>query len=197
VPQLPLREVLSGILEDGKVDVEVLLLDALSSQAKLRSYRERLFESPNQSYEDYLVTGEHEKSELYHDTNRTAENIRHMVADIRRKKGDSWTPRLTVKRYDSAPACFVLRIDDRILVEQYHYGKVAADTRAILGKDMPLVEYGPSPSSLYADESDPLRRPFGLLEDHFKYALARAQSMDVGVEAAQQGDAADSAARRS
>ncbi len=180
-----LREVLSGILEASKVDVEVLLLDPLSDQAKLRSYRERLFESPSQSFPDYLATGEHEKSDLYHDTNRTMENIRHMVADIRRKKGAPWTPRLTVKLYDSAPACFVVRIDDHILVEQYHYGKIAADTRAILGKDMPLVEYGLSPSSLYVDESDPLRRPFGLLEDHLRYALAQARSVDVGVQSAQ------------
>ncbi len=192
-----LREVLSTILEEGNADVEVLLLNPESRQAKLRSYRERLFESSEQSYNDYLEKGDHEKSDLYHDTNRTIENILHMVAEIRRRKGDGWAPRLTVGLYDSAPSCFVLRIDDHILVEQYHYGKIVRETRAILGKDMPLVEYRDAPSPLYEDQSDALRRPFGLLVDHFRYALAQARILDVGMETAQRGDSTGGATSRS
>lgn len=85
-------------------------------------------------------------------------------------------PKLTVGLYASAPACFVLRIDDRVLVEQYHYGKIVPEeTPAILGKDMPLFEYWASTPELYKSKSDPLRMPFGLLVDHFEYALAQSR----------------------
>lgn len=175
-----LREAVSGVLETGKAELEILLLDPDSEQAKYRSYRERLFVSEDQDYKSYLNQGEHEKSELYQDTNRTIQNIRHMIEDIGRRKDDSkWMPRLKVGLYGSAPACFILRVDDRVLVEQYHYGKIVRETRAILGKDMPLVEYSEAPSQLYKDESNPLRRPFGLLVDHFNYALAQARKLKL------------------
>jgi hypothetical protein len=174
-----LREAVSSVLENGKAELEVLLLDPDSEQAQYRSYRERLLVSADQGYEGYMKDGEHKKSELYQDTNRTIQNIRYMVEDIRRRKGSSWAPHLTVGLYASAPACFVLRVDDRLLVEQYHYGKIVRETRAILGKDMPLVEYCEAPSRLYEDESNPLRRPFGLLADHFEYALAQARKLKL------------------
>jgi len=116
-----------------------------------------------------------------------------------------WKPRLTLGLYDTAPACLVLRIDDCVLVEQYHYGKIAKETRAIFGKDMPLVEYARKPDriseKLYEkNESNPLRRPFVLLVNHFEYALARAEKVDlfttVRADAAQQQHAADRASRR-
>jgi len=67
-----------------------------------------------------------------------------------------------------------------VLVEQYHYGKVAAaKTRATLGKDMPLVEYTQEPSRFYVNDSNPLRRPFDLLVDHLTYALSHARILVV------------------
>jgi hypothetical protein len=171
------------VLENTKAELQILLLDPDSEQAKYRSYRERLFVSTEQSFDSYLQSGEHEKSDLYHDTKRTIEFIRDMVNDVRRTKtagSASWSPRLEVGLYASAPACFVLRVDDRVLVEQYHYGKVVRHTRAVLGKDMPLFEYAEAPSSLYQDGSDPLRRPFRLLVDHFEYALAQSRRVDIG-----------------
>jgi hypothetical protein len=174
-----LREAVSSVLEEERAEVEVLLLDPESEQAKYRSYRERLFVSGDENYDTYLSRGQHERSELYYDTNRTIRNIQEMVEDIRRRKGRDWVPRLTVALYASAPACFILRVDDRVLVEQYHYGKIVRQTRAILGKDMPLFEYCETPSTLYREESDPLRRPFGLLVDHFQYAMAQARRLEV------------------
>lgn len=174
-----LRELLSGILADDKVNLEVLLLDPDSHQAKLRSYRERLFEAPDQSYDDYILN-DHFKSDLYHDTNRTMDYIKQMLSDLRRKKGAAWIPKIRVRKYDSAPACFILRVDGHILVEQYHYGKISTEMRSILGKDMPLVEYldlTDQQSSLYT--SDPFRQPFGLLVDHFRYAFGEAREVVV------------------
>jgi hypothetical protein len=190
-----LREAISGLLEQGEVAVDVLLLDPDSLQAQYRSYREQLFISEDQTFEQYLEQKQHEKSELFHDTLRTIEHIRHMVEDIRRRKaGTTWEPRLTVALYASAPACFLLRIDDRMLVEQYHYGKIAPQTRSILGKDMPLFEYRRSSARLYEDESDPLRRPFDLLVNHLEYAQARARRVDVP-QAAVRAPVADRPAR--
>lgn len=176
----PLREAVYSVLENGEIELELLVLDPDSEQAKYRSYRERLFAPPAPGYDDYLQEGGHENSDLYHDTRRTIDNIHQMVADVGRTKDADWIPRLKVVVYQSAPACFVLRIDDRVLVEQYHYGKVAAPkTRAILGKDMPLVEYTQKPSRFYVNESDPLRRPFDLLVDHLTYALSHARILEV------------------
>ena len=201
----PLREAISGVLAAGKVDVEVLLLDPDSDQARFRSYRERLFGSPLQAYEDFLQTGDHEKSDLYHDTRRTVDNVNDTIANLRRGKGNTWQPRLTLGLYDTAPGCFVLRVDDSVFVEQYHYGKIAKETHAILGKDMPLVEYARTPSQIcekvYTKESNPLRRPFDLLVDHFGYALAQAKKVELsamaGEGAAESQHAADGASRRS
>lgn len=172
-----LREAISGVIDKG-TELEVLILDPESEQAKYRSYRERLFVAPNQSYDDYLNSGEHKNSDLFHDTNRTIQNIRHMISDLHDRKSMNWVPRLSLGLYKSAPACFVLRIDDRILIEQYHYGKSEEkNTRSILGKDMPLFEYCKS-SSLIC-ESDPLRSPFDLIENHLDFVSAQSKVVDL------------------
>lgn len=173
-----LREAISSVLENNKVEIEVLLLDPNSKQAEYRSYREHLIIAPGLSFDNYLKSGEHERSDLYHDTRRTIENIKHMVDDISRRNGKNWQPKLTVKLYKSSPACFILIIDDNVLVEQYHYGKIAKHTRAILGKDMPLIEYYRMPHKLYKKQSDPLRRPFDLLVNHYDFVLSQSQPME-------------------
>ena len=182
-----LREALSLILENNRAEIEVLLLDPISEQAEYRSYREDLIVAPDQSFDEYLKSGEHKQSDLYHDTRRTLDNIQNMITNIRRKKDNDWQPKLKVKLYGSSPSCFILRIDDKVLVEQYHYGKIAMHTRAILGKDMPLIEYCKLPHKLYADQSDPLRRPFDLLIDHFDFVLSRSQPMEEWITAQQDG----------
>jgi hypothetical protein len=200
----PLRKAISSVLEAGKAAVEVLLINPDSDQARFRSFRERLFVSPGEMYEHYISQGAHDNSDLAHDTRRTIDNIKEMIADLRRGKDATWKPRLALGLYDTAPACFVLRIDDRVLVEQYHYGKIAKETRAILGKDMPLVEYARMPDRIsekvYKNESNSLRRPFDLLVNHFEYVLAQASKVElfatVREDAAQQQPASDGATRR-
>ncbi len=76
----------------------------------------------------------------------------------------------------------MLRVDDTVLAEQYHYGKVVPrgqrEAPAILGKDMPLIEYRQTGSSLY----DPinLRSPFELLNNHFEFTFANAEIVPFG-----------------
>jgi hypothetical protein len=165
------------------VDLEVLLLDPESDQARYRSYREQLFGGgSNETYVEYIKHSQHENSELYQDTNRTIERIQHMIEHIIQRNKVEIVPKLKVGLYASAPACFVIRIDDRVLVEQYHYGKIVReDTPAILGKDMPLIECCENSSELYADKSDPLRRPFSLLANHFEFALAQSNPVKFQV----------------
>jgi len=165
------------LVERGKVRVEMLLLDPDSEQAKYRSYRERLLDTPDQGYQEYLDKDLHRQSQLYRDTLRTIERIWQMVGDIRKNKDPAWVSRLSVKLYASAPACFVLRVDERVLVEQYHYGKVSRGRVAILGSEMPLVEYRRCPTHLYETSSDPLRRPYDLLVDHLDHAFVLAREV--------------------
>jgi hypothetical protein len=174
-----LREALAHALSRGTVKVEVLLLDPDSEQAHIRSYRERLFVSPSDRFDEYEDQRGHQKSDMYHDTMRTIENIKHMVSDLRGLDRGNWRPQLTVARYSSAPACFALRIDDHVLVEQYHYGKLTQGTRAILGKDMPLVEYCDATNPLYRDGSSSVRQPFGLLVNHLEFVLAQSEHIPI------------------
>ena len=93
------------------------------------------------------------------------------------KANDNFQMRL----YSSAPACFMLMVDDSVLVEQYHYGKILpqgdqGDFPVILGKDMPLLEYTRTPSDLFDTDPfgiDPLRNPYKLLENHFAFIFEK------------------------
>lgn len=172
----PLFNAIVGLI-DKEVELRILLIDSACEQAKYRSYRERLFSGPGLSLDEYLSSGQHSQADLYRDTERSVVNLRRQLTAIRTRKNRGWQPNVAIRRYATAPACFMLRVDDRVLVEQYHYGKVVpegqSEAPAILGKDMPLVEYRQSGSTLY----DPiaLRSPFALLNNHFEFAFDNAQ----------------------
>jgi hypothetical protein len=86
----------------------------------------------------------------------------------------SGNSRFQVRIYDSAPACFLLVIDDTVFVEQYHYGKLVPgqdEYPVVLGKNMPPVEYSHDSSDLY--ETDALRNSVELLKDHFEFVFER------------------------
>ncbi len=156
-------------LEDSASPVEfrVLLLNPDGEQAKYRSYREYLLNNPQMKREDYWSDlGLHERSDLYRDTRRTIERIHTMNSRNNRK--------IDFRLYDSAPACFMLLIDDIVLIEQYHYGSMHSHplttVNIILGADTALVEYhrpDQKRPNLYADrvEIDTV----GLMEDHFHF----------------------------
>jgi len=177
----PLFNAIVTLIGDGSVDVRVLLIDRGCQQAKYRSYRERLFADQDLSFEAYLESGLHGQSDLFRDTARSISNLRTQMSALRRKRGEDWQPQLQVKAYDTSPGCFMLRVDDRVLVEQYHYGKVVpedqGDAPAILGKDMPLIEYRQEGSPLY--KAIELRNPFRLLNNHFQFAFDRASDVDI------------------
>jgi hypothetical protein len=182
-PGQELWHAILNVIEAGKVDLKVLILEPESEQAMYRSYRERLFIEEAPSFKKYMSEKDHEKSELYEDTQRTIKHIKQMISRIASAKREpvGWVPpKFAVGLYRSAPACFILRVDDHVLVEQYHYGKIGGEgARTILGKDMPLVEYCKAPPHVDEKGSDRVRRPFDLLEDHFQYAFARSTKLFV------------------
>lgn len=189
-------------VDRATVDVQVLVLDPDSEQAKLRAYREQLFAEPGLSFEDYCqsITA-HRESTLYRDTLRTTKDMSHWLSTLiaqRRRKTPDWLPHIGVRKYASAPACFVLRVDDVVLVEQYHYGKdipsdaVVSGTPVILGKDMPLIEYRRNASKLYGPVLH--RSPFALIVDHLDFVF---QHSAIIVQSASEAQAAQKSVVRS
>jgi len=166
----PLFDSIAKLAESGEVELKCLILDPESDQARYRAYREHLIAGREVSFADFAADEDlYRKSQLYRDTQATLENVRVVLAP-RTRTNQCFQIRL----YDSAPACFMLLVDDRVLVEQYHYGKTSEGTQrfpVILGKQMPLVEYGRQDDDLY--EHDQLRSPARLLEDHFLFVFNR------------------------
>jgi len=157
------------LVEENKLEeIQILILNPESEQAYYRSFREYLFENPETTFEKYRSDPElHKRSTLYTDTYETINNIR--LTKLLKKNN-----RFRVNLYDSTPACFMLMVDDSVLVEQYHYGKILPEDETdnfpvILGKDMPSIEYTQSPTAIF--ETNALRIPFKLLENHFRFVF--------------------------
>jgi hypothetical protein len=180
------------LVEAGVVTIQVLVLNPHCEQAVLRAYREFILQGQQGDLSSYKSSHGHESSTLYTDTERTKEVIRTMVRIIK-ARDPKWQRRIELSEYDSAPACFILRVDNSVFVEQYLYGKVSSETGVVLGKDMPLVEVvlpervaTGAPTSctaekfgedLYARIGD--RVPFNLLIDHFQFAFHQAAPVDL------------------
>lgn len=186
---------LEDLVREGKVRIRILFMDAKCEQAKLRSYREALFNNPSLNWSDYQSNPDlHAKSELSVDTEMAITTLRRTAQDMvqaLRQEAD-WTLNLEAGIYTAAPHCFMLRADDSVLVEQYHYGKVVPGQRpgrrAILGKDMPVIEFTDEPPdrTLYPEmtpnewRNTLLRRPFSLLKNHFEFVWGLAEKINLG-----------------
>jgi hypothetical protein len=176
-----LFEQISRLLLEDKVYIDVMFLNPECEQAKFRAYREFTFarRGPAIDRSEYF-SKTHGSSTLFADTEAAIDVLKAMVEDIAVKKGDkNWVPKLRAARYASSPYCFIMRTDNHMLVEQYHYGKLSEDSygpRIILGKDLPLMEY--------VDEQSPLceragRLPFDLLVSHLDFVMAQAEKLPV------------------
>lgn len=176
---------LKKLVEEGKVTIRMLFIDPCCEQAKIRSYREYRIRHPQTSWQQYK-TNEllHKDSDLYTHTDRA---IRTLAMEIKAvvavpPRTEKWDLTLKAKRYKSAPHCFIFRVDDSVLVEQYHYGKhfvPGPGAPAILGKDMPVIEFNSAPpdSELFPQIDN--RSPFRLLSDHFGFAWELAEEIDL------------------
>ncbi len=159
---------IKAVVDRDEVDIRILILNPECEQAYFRSFREYLLANPEITFHDFRANPRlHAESELNADTQKT-------LTQIKKVFGAKHRGMLKVRTYTSAPSCFLLIADDSALVEQYHYGKSlptgdGGGSPVILGKDTPLIEYADRPSELF--ESDPLRRPFRLLLDHFNFVF--------------------------
>lgn len=176
-----LYQALSELTKRTEVDIDILFLDENSDQAKFRAYREYSFDHPSVSRAQYFAGGDqaHQASTLFRETKAAQAALETMVREIAERKEAGWKPKLRAGCYDSAPYCFLLRVDDTVLVEQYHYGKLPDDrsgARVVLGKDLPLAEYIRDPSDLFEQTK---KTPFALLLNHFEFALAEAKPLAV------------------
>jgi hypothetical protein len=120
----------------GELRWRVLVLDPESDQARYRTEREEPETTLREATlcREVLVTVE-------------------MVAHLKRKGCP-----IDLKAYRGSPSCFLLIIDDTILVEQYHYGRAGGARVAEL---VPLFEYS-SESTTYKE-----------LSGHFDYMWER------------------------
>jgi len=165
---------------DGE-DIRIMLLDPDCEQAKVRAYREFLLNSVQKIRLEEFTRDHYEKSKLRRDLLDTQERIE----EIERVSGRTGM----MKKYGTAPHMFVLIGDGAVFVEQYTYGKLAAqnpDKELILGSDMPLIEYGRKIDPIYMrilkdirsegnEAAEQLRpQPFPLLVDHFEWAWKQA-----------------------
>jgi hypothetical protein len=149
-------------VERDDVDIKVLLINPNSDQAIYRSFREYLLEKPGDTltFEEFKKD-KYKGAQLYRETERSVRWIRRIASP---------TNKFLFKWYDSAPFCFMLMVDNSVLVEQYHYGKVGpSEGSTILGKDMALFEYACTSIDLY-DINKPLQT-YQLMENHFNFVF--------------------------
>ena len=163
---LELHAAIKALVERGDVEIKVLLLDPDSEQARYRSFREYLLNKPPLTFEEFLKRPElHMNSDLYRDTQKSIERIQNMEPHNN----------FQVRLYDSAPTCFMLLVDDSVLVEQYHYGDLRSPrstmVSSILGEDTALYEYSHQQSKLYDSREEV--HMFELMKDHFDFVFAK------------------------
>lgn len=170
-----LSSLMADLISDANIEVKVLVIDKQSEQAVWRAYRERLLVEPTLMYEDYAKASL-QRSHLVVDTSETIERLRELVAMIAAQGG---TPALAAGEYKTASACFLLRVDDSILVEQYHYGhpQDTSNAAGILGNDMPLIEFTRNGESLF--DPNELPNPFDLLVNNFEFVFAQAAPISL------------------
>lgn len=188
-----LSSTMKAIVGSGLFRIRILVIDSASKQALYRGYRENLLKPKHfATIGEYEAAGELPRSTLATDTDLTIETIRSWVVEF--GQNPDWQCDLEVRKYESSPACFMLRVDDHVFVEPYNYGKPkrlrAGEARRgsaspILGRDMPVYEYRSRPQGLYHEmykESFGLvdevaRGPFALQSDHFDFAFSQAASV--------------------
>jgi hypothetical protein len=147
------------------LEVRLLLLDPESEQATYRAFRERLLRTDL----PLLTFSEFQNDQQWLHRSRLYLETRESIEQARRIAGEE-SKNFHLKLYRSAPSCFLLLVDDTVMVEQFQYGKVVMSAvNPILGKDMPLIEYVCEP--VHPFETNLSRNSFKLMEDHFNFTF--------------------------
>jgi hypothetical protein len=170
-----LSSIMAKVINDPNVEVKVLLIDEDGDQAIWRSYREKRLIDSELIFEEYS-SSDLKESHLVVDTNETVQRMKELVS-ISSSEGQN--PTLQARSYKTAPACFLLWVDDSIFVEQYHFGHRQDSVSRILGNDMPLVEFARNVVSLVDEESGDVGPSFDLLVDHFDFVFEQASPINL------------------
>jgi hypothetical protein len=162
-----LYRVMHDLVTRSSVEVKLLILDPYCEQAYLKTYREYLAGIGGSGlfseWEDYR------RDESMHPTTRVFQGIQHAINEVRRLAEDARSPNFEIRLYASTPVAYMLIVDDRALVEQYHFGKVSGTHAPLqLTEEMPLIEFR-RPSSESTASATP--NPFTILEDHFTFVF--------------------------
>lgn len=150
-----LYKVILKVCKQSDIDVRILLLDPECRQAKIRSFREYLLRHHDADLDSFDQT-KREGERLYREANVTLDNIKYGLIPYLSEESKK---NIQVGVYSSAPEAFLLLTDDYVLVEQYHYGQIVADT-GVLGRNVPLVEYEKQGDGIY-----------NIFEDHYNYVF--------------------------
>jgi hypothetical protein len=178
-----LQKELQRLAKKGDVEIRVLFLDPDSQQASYRSFREYLLKkgSPEMTFGQFEKVPDRLHDRLHNDTRGSIEQAASIAC---------MSQIFQARLYKSAPYCFILRVDDTVLVEQYNYGKLGKDFAVAspsLGKDMALIEYTRDSKDVY--EQDSVWKSFDLIADHFNFVFEKcSKSIDFTTMSVQSYD---------
>lgn len=155
-----INERIKSFKNKNAIPWRVLVLDPESEQAIFRSIREQegmyggvLTQEEGKHYsaleiKDLLdkIRPIYVKSKLYKDVERTNDDIELSL----KKRGFD----IHLRYYQAAPVCFMALIDDRLFIEQYHYG-ATSDTR--VAEQVPVFEFSRGSAMYYQ------------MDGHFRY----------------------------
>lgn len=142
------------------VKIRMMILDPDSEQALIRSYKEYTLEGGEMKYGEFKLDKEIIREQtLYSDIRKVIKELKKVYSS---REVNKIKENLVVKTYFSAPEAFILMTESKMLIEQYHYGKLKEEvTMTILGGDVPLIEYH--------DIEDDNSSLFKTYQDHIKY----------------------------
>lgn len=178
-----LQDALRHLLAKPSVDLGIYFLDPDCEQAQFRAFREMCLRKKTIPWSTYVSNPAlHRQSTLYRDTINAKTQLGEMIAEISRVV-PNWNPSTRTVEcgvYKTAPSCFVLQVDDTVLVEQYHYGKLMSrdhEARFVLGMDLPLIEYRRERSKLFTGAAPPV---YGLLDSHLDFVSELSEKFAPG-----------------
>ena len=186
-----------NVLGRPGVRVRILCLDPSCEQAIMRSFREYQLHDSEMSYQSYKTEFPelHKRSSLFEDTEATKRHLANLHVGLsKHEKKDHVGNQSTLAgqtsllcdlgawEYSCAPSCFMLRVGATVLFEPYSYGKLdRAAPKPVLSGDMPVFEFQRRAPCLELYDKVPKRNPWGLLKDHFEFAVGLAKPLPVGV----------------
>jgi hypothetical protein len=167
----PMTRALDRAIRRGGIDIRLLILNPDSDQARYKTFQEYAANSPDgdtaESWLRYRSDPDiHRRSQLYHNIR---ESIRRSIELGRQAEPSHYQ----VRTYESAPGAYVFVVDDRVLVEQYHYAAAPREHRSPLelAEEMPLVEYHMPRSDVFG--ASQRMKPLEILQHHFDFVFGQ------------------------